>query len=63
MRVQEIEPGLWRWTGRHPDWTDDENWDPEVGCVYHETAEAVLLIDPLVPPEDTARPAERSLGN
>jgi hypothetical protein len=33
MRVQQIEPGLWRWTGRHPDWTDDQSWDPEVGSV------------------------------
>jgi glyoxylase-like metal-dependent hydrolase (beta-lactamase superfamily II) len=55
MRVQKIEPGLWRWTGRHPEWTDDQDWDPEVGSVYHETAEAVLLIDPVVPPEDTER--------
>lgn len=55
MHVQKIAAGLWRWTGRHPDWTPDQDWDPEVGCVYYEAADAILLIDPLVPPEDADR--------
>ena len=53
--MEEIEPGLWRWTGRHPDWTSDQQWDPEVGCVYHEAPDAIVLIDPVAPPEDTDR--------
>lgn len=59
MTVEEIRPGLWRWTCRHPDWTPDEGgpdgWDAEVGCVYHETPDAVVLIDPLVPADGTDR--------
>lgn len=56
MRVDEVGPGLWRWTGLHPDWTPaSRDWDPEVGCVYLETDDAVVLIDPLVPPEDEER--------
>jgi hypothetical protein len=55
MRVQEVETGLWRWTGHHPDWTPDQNWDPEVGCVYFAAPDAVVLIDPVVPPEDVDR--------
>jgi hypothetical protein len=56
MRVQELAPGLWRWTGRHPAWgTHSDDWDPEVGCLYYEAADAVVLVDPLVPPEDEAR--------
>jgi glyoxylase-like metal-dependent hydrolase (beta-lactamase superfamily II) len=47
--VLQIEPGLWRWTGYH------EEWKQDVGCVYFETADGVVLIDPLVPPEDTAQ--------
>jgi len=47
--VLEIAPGLWRWTGYH------EEWRQNVGCVYVETADGVVLVDPLVPPEDTAR--------
>jgi glyoxylase-like metal-dependent hydrolase (beta-lactamase superfamily II) len=47
--VLEIAPGLWRWTAFHEEWNED------VGCVYVETEDGVVLIDPLVPPEDTAR--------
>jgi glyoxylase-like metal-dependent hydrolase (beta-lactamase superfamily II) len=47
--VTEIAPGLWRWTGYHEEWKED------VGCVYCETADGVVLIDPLVPPEDSER--------
>jgi glyoxylase-like metal-dependent hydrolase (beta-lactamase superfamily II) len=59
VRVQELAPGLWRWTGLHPDWTPEqggpEGWEQEVGCVYYEAPDAVVLIDPLVPPEDEER--------
>jgi glyoxylase-like metal-dependent hydrolase (beta-lactamase superfamily II) len=47
--VVEIEPGLWRWTAYHEDWKED------VGCVYCETEDGVVLVDPLVPPEDAER--------
>jgi len=50
MEVARIEPGLWRWTGHHEEWNDD------VGSVYCETADGVVLLDPLVPPESCARP-------
>ena len=59
MRVQELSRGLWRWTGLHPEWTPEqggpEGWEQEVGCVYYEAPEAVVLVDPLVPPEDEER--------
>jgi glyoxylase-like metal-dependent hydrolase (beta-lactamase superfamily II) len=45
----QIAPGLWRWTGYH------EEWKENVGSVYCETPDGVVLIDPLVPPEDTSR--------
>ena len=48
MDVLEIAPGLWRWTGYHEEWRQD------VGCVYVETADGAVLVDPLVPPEDTS---------
>ena len=49
--------GLWRWTGVHPEWepTPEEGLPREVGCVYYEAEDAVVLIDPLVPPEDRER--------
>lgn len=49
MDVLEIAPGLWRWTGYH------EEWKENVGSVYCETADGVVLVDPLVPHEDADR--------
>jgi glyoxylase-like metal-dependent hydrolase (beta-lactamase superfamily II) len=46
MDVLEIAPGLWRWTAWH------EEWKQDVGSVYWETEDAVVLIDPLVPRDD-----------
>jgi hypothetical protein len=59
MEVQNLNDGLWRWTGLHPGWTPEkggpEGWEREVGCVYYEADGAVALIDPLVPPENRER--------
>lgn len=55
--MTELRPGLRRWTLDHPEcppegWISDEgyHWGPEVGCIYVETADALVLIDPLAPP-------------
>ncbi len=60
MDAREIAPGLWRWSAPHPDWTPDKDrpggWGERVGSVYYEApppAEAVVLIDPLAPPDRT----------
>jgi glyoxylase-like metal-dependent hydrolase (beta-lactamase superfamily II) len=50
MDVQELKPGLWRWTARHPDW--DER---EVSSAYVETTSGAFLIDPLVPRDESER--------
>jgi glyoxylase-like metal-dependent hydrolase (beta-lactamase superfamily II) len=52
MEVTELRPGLWRWTGEHPEWDHAESWGPEVGSVYAELPEAVVVVDPLVPADD-----------
>ena len=49
MDVLEIAPGLWRWTGYH------EEWKEAVGCVFYETRDGIVLVDPLVPPEESDR--------
>ena len=49
MDVDEIAPGLWRWTGRR------ETIGRDVGCVYQEGPDGIVLIDALVPPEDGER--------
>ena len=47
MQVTLIADGLWRWTAWH------EEWREEVGCVYYEAPDAIVLIDPLVPTEQS----------
>ena len=59
MEVERIREGLWRWTAPHPDWkgSDDADvlWEQDVGCLYYEGPEAVVLVDPLVPADDAER--------
>jgi glyoxylase-like metal-dependent hydrolase (beta-lactamase superfamily II) len=47
--VLRIDEGFWRWTGYH------EEWKEEVGSVYCETTDGIVLIDPLVPPDEPDR--------
>ncbi len=49
MEVTRIAEGLWRWSAYYDEWRDD------VGCVYYEASDAIVLVDPLVPPEDAER--------
>ena len=52
--MEELAPGLYRWTARHPEWIPDgepgspADWPPDVGCVAHAAPEALVLVDPLV---------------
>jgi hypothetical protein len=57
VRVDRIAEGLWRWTARHPEWQHGDPWPHDVGCIYYEAPEAVVLVDPLVPadPRDGLR--------
>jgi hypothetical protein len=55
MEVQELRPGLWRWTASHPEWNHAEHWGPDVASVYVELPEALVLIDPLVPADEEER--------
>jgi hypothetical protein len=52
MDVQELRPGLWRWTASHPQWDHAEHWGPEVGSVYAELPGSVVVVDPLVPEDE-----------
>jgi hypothetical protein len=55
--MEELEPGLWRWTAIHPDAEADPkpgspaDWPPEVGSVAYVADDTLVLIDPLVPDE------------
>ena len=52
MEVQELRPGLWRWTASHPEWDHAEHWGPQVGSVYAELPDALVIVDPLVPDDE-----------
>ena len=56
MEVTQLDDGLWRWTTAHPEWkTTSKGWDQEVGSVYWEAVDDVVLVDPLVPQGDADR--------
>jgi hypothetical protein len=47
--MRDIGPGLRYWTAPHPEWKGATDWPESVGCVYYEAADALVLIDPLLP--------------
>jgi hypothetical protein len=55
--MQQLLPGLWRWTARHPAWNADgepggvDDWPEEVGCVAYAAPRTLVLVDPLVEDE------------
>ena len=59
MDVSKIRDGLWRFAVPHPDWKPEfdraDGWGQTVAAVYAEFAEAIVLIDPLVPTEAAER--------
>jgi glyoxylase-like metal-dependent hydrolase (beta-lactamase superfamily II) len=55
MEVQELRPGLWRWTAEHPEWDHAQQWGPDVGSVYAELPDTVVVVDPLVPAGEDER--------
>jgi glyoxylase-like metal-dependent hydrolase (beta-lactamase superfamily II) len=51
--VREVQPGLWHWEARHPDWTPEageHGWGPEVSSYAIDDGERLLLIDPIALP-------------
>jgi hypothetical protein len=47
--LDEIAPGIWRWTAPHPDWQPDVEWGREVASFALAVDETLVLVDPLVP--------------
>jgi glyoxylase-like metal-dependent hydrolase (beta-lactamase superfamily II) len=57
--VNELAPGLWHWTARHPEWTDEDDaaqhgWGPEVSSYAVRCGDQLVLIDPVLPPDGLA---------
>lgn len=49
--MQELAPGLRRWTSWHG------QWEEEVGSVAVDTADGLVLVDPIDPPRELRTPA------
>ena len=49
--MEEVAPGLRRWTAWH------DHWEEDVGAVAVDTADGLVLIDPLEPAAEVGRPA------
>jgi len=47
--MEEIRPGLWTWTGEHPEWTPELTWGPEVRSYAVQIEDERYLIDPVQP--------------
>jgi hypothetical protein len=47
--MEEIRPGLWTWTGEHPEWTPEMTWGPEVRSYAVQIDELRVLFDPVLP--------------
>jgi hypothetical protein len=47
--MEELRPGLWTWTGEHPEWTPELTWGPEVRSYAVQIEDLRYLIDPVQP--------------
>jgi hypothetical protein len=46
--VDEIAPGIWRWTALHPEWQPAVEWGREVASFALAVGKTLVLVDPLV---------------
>ena len=56
--MNEIAPGIWRWTARHPEWHTRIEWGHEVASFALVGGSSLTLVDPLLPDPGTADRAE-----
>jgi hypothetical protein len=47
--MEPLGPGLWTWTGEHPNWERELTWGPEVRSYSVELEDLRVLIDPVQP--------------
>jgi glyoxylase-like metal-dependent hydrolase (beta-lactamase superfamily II) len=50
--MRELRTGLWHWQAPHPQWEQDEPWDPNVSSYALDDGERLLLFDPLGVPDE-----------
>jgi hypothetical protein len=47
--MEELRPGLWTWTGEHPEWNPELAWGPEVRSYAVQLEGLRVLFDPVQP--------------
>ena len=47
--MEEIRPGLWTWTGEHPEYTREMAWEPDPRSYAVDIESVRVLIDPVLP--------------
>jgi hypothetical protein len=52
--VEQLDEGLWRWTGRHPEWHPADEFGAEVASFALRDGGDTILIDPLLPEGDAS---------
>jgi hypothetical protein len=52
--VEELRPGLWTWTARHPAWDAERDtlWGPDVRSYAWDAGDILVLFDPIDPPHE-----------
>jgi hypothetical protein len=60
VEFHEVAPGLRYWLAPHPDWRPGNDWPEDVLSVEYQSSEALVLIDPLVPPGQEGQFWERA---
>ena len=50
--MNEVAPGVWRWTAPHPEWRPSHEWGHEVASFALELPDLLALVDPMAPSEE-----------
>ncbi|HEX8102587.1 MAG TPA: hypothetical protein VF533_08245, partial [Solirubrobacteraceae bacterium] len=52
--LDEVAPGVWRWSGRHPEWHPRTAFGSEVASWVLRTGDDTVVVDPLLGDGDAA---------
>jgi hypothetical protein len=50
VELRDVADGLWLWRQPHPDWSEGNDWEPEVASFAVVSGGVPILLDPLAPP-------------
>jgi hypothetical protein len=50
--MRDVAPGLWLWRRRHPDWSPEAGWEPDVTSFCVTSAGTTLVLDAIDPDDE-----------